>query len=151
MFNEISQIVGTPYENAIGSTAIKVRRLARRKKGAKTRPFAEAFAPPKKLLADKAYAAFRDWLSRHQAGHCNKINRRKPYPHNKRAYRHRNKIERMFCRLKDARRIATRDEKCANNFLSVVCLVALISFWLNSVRTLVDFIGAPGEIRTPGP
>ena len=60
MFNELSQIVGTPYENAIGSTAIKVRRSARGKKGAKTRPFAEAFAPPKKLLADKAYAAFRD-------------------------------------------------------------------------------------------
>jgi hypothetical protein len=32
-------------------------------------------------------------------------------------------------RPKDARRIATRDEKCANNFLSAVCLVALISFW----------------------
>jgi hypothetical protein len=48
------------------------------------------------------------------------INRRKPYPHNKRAYRHRNKIERMFCRLKDARRIATRYDKCANNFLSAV-------------------------------
>jgi transposase len=43
----------------------------------------------------------------------NKINRRKPYPHNKRAYRHRNKIERLFCRLKDARRIATPDDKCA--------------------------------------
>ena len=54
------------------------------------------------------------------------INRRKPYPHNKRAYRHRNKIERMFCRLKDARRIATRYDKCANNFLSAVCLVAYL-------------------------
>ena len=41
-------------------------------------------------------------------------------------------------RLKDARRIATRDEKCANNFLSAVCLVALISFWLNSVWNLVS-------------
>ena len=67
----------------------------------------------------------------------NRINRRKPYPHNKRAYRHRNKIERLFCRLKDARRIATRDDKCANTFLSAVCLVALLSFWLNSVWTLV--------------
>jgi transposase len=42
----------------------------------------------------------------------------------------RNTIERMFCRLKDARRIATRYDKCANNFLSAVCLVALIYFWL---------------------
>jgi len=44
----------------------------------------------------------------------NKINRRKPFPSRKRAYRHRNKIERMFCRLKDARRPATRYGKCAD-------------------------------------
>jgi transposase len=61
----------------------------------------------------------------------NKTNRRKPFPYNKRAYRHRNKIERMFCRLKDARRIATRYDKCARNFLSAVCLIAAIYFWLN--------------------
>ena len=77
MFNELSQIVGTPYENAIGSTAIKVRRSARGKRGPRPGPLPKAFAPPKKLLAYKAYAAFRDWLSRHQAGHSNKINRRK--------------------------------------------------------------------------
>jgi hypothetical protein len=44
-------------------------------------------APRKKLLADKAYdcAAFRDWLSRRGTTPVipNKINRRKPYPHNK--------------------------------------------------------------------
>jgi transposase len=54
-----------------------------------------------------------------------------PIGYNKRAYRQRNKIERMFCRLKDARRIATRYYKCANNFLSAVCLIASIYFWLN--------------------
>jgi hypothetical protein len=32
----------------------------------------------------------------------------------------------MFCRLKDARRIATRYDKCANNFLSAVCLVSYL-------------------------
>src|ERR1700738_4774914 len=37
MFNELSQIVGTHYENAIDSTAVKVHRSARGKKGAKTR------------------------------------------------------------------------------------------------------------------
>jgi transposase len=61
----------------------------------------------------------------------NKINRRKPFPYNKSAYRHRNKIARMFCRLKDARRVATRYNKCADNFLSAVCLTAAIYFWLN--------------------
>ncbi|MGH9676766.1 MAG: hypothetical protein ACRD36_06660, partial [Candidatus Acidiferrum sp.] len=58
-----------------------------------------------------------------------KINRRKPYPHNKRACRHRNRIAPMFCRRKDARRLASRDAKCANTFLSAVCLAALIYFW----------------------
>jgi transposase len=37
----------------------------------------------------------------------------------------------MFCRIKDARRIATRYDKLANNFLSSVCLMATIYFWLN--------------------
>jgi hypothetical protein len=37
----------------------------------------------------------------------------------------------MFCRLKDARRPATRYGICADNFLSAVCLIAAIYFWLN--------------------
>ncbi len=45
------------------------------------------------------------------------------------AYRARNLIERMFCRLKDFRRIATRYDKRANNFLSAVFLAAAITWW----------------------
>ena len=45
-------------------------------------------------------------------------------------YRRRNAIERMFCRLKDYRRIATRYDKLATNFASSVCLAAAVSFWL---------------------
>jgi transposase len=63
------------------------------------------------LKPRRAYdcTAFRDWLARRGTTPVipNKINRRKPFPPSKRAYRHRNSIERMFCRLKDARRIAT--------------------------------------------
>ena len=40
------------------------------------------------------------------------------------AYRRRNIIERMFCRLNDFRRIATRNDKRADNFLSAVMLAA---------------------------
>jgi len=61
----------------------------------------------------------------------NKTNRRKPFPYNKRAYRHRNKIERMFCRLKDARRIATRYDKCARNFPQSRLLDRRYLLWLN--------------------
>ena len=39
-------------------------------------------------------------------------------------------IERMFCRLKDYRRIATRYDKLATNFLSAICLAAVVTWWL---------------------
>ena len=45
-------------------------------------------------------------------------------------YRNRNAIERMFCRLKDFRRIATRYDRNATNFLAAVCIVAAVCFWL---------------------
>ena len=45
-------------------------------------------------------------------------------------YRDRNAIERMFCRLKDFRRIATRYDPNAVNFLAAVCIVAPVSYWL---------------------
>lgn len=90
-------------------------------------PLLKPLPPPKKLLADKAYdcAAFRDWLSRRGTTPVipTKINLRKPYPYNKQACRHHNKIERMFCRLKDARRIATRYDNCA----TAPCTLSLLS------------------------
>lgn len=45
-------------------------------------------------------------------------------------YRNRNAIERMFCRLKDFRRIATRYDRLAVNFLAAVCIAATVSYWL---------------------
>jgi transposase len=45
-------------------------------------------------------------------------------------YRTRNAIERMFCRLKDFRRIATRYDRLATNFLAAICLAATVSYWL---------------------
>jgi transposase len=45
-------------------------------------------------------------------------------------YRGRNAIERMFGRLKDFRRIATRYDRLAHNYLAAVCLAAIVSYWL---------------------
>ena len=45
-------------------------------------------------------------------------------------YRNRNAIERMFCRLKDFRRIATRYDRNAANFLAAVCIAATVSYRL---------------------
>jgi transposase len=42
----------------------------------------------------------------------------------------RNAIERMFCRLKDFRRVATRYDRAASNFLAAVCVVVSVSYWL---------------------
>ena len=45
-------------------------------------------------------------------------------------YRGRNAIERMFCRLKDFRRVATRYDRLAPNYLAPVCLAATVSYRL---------------------
>ena len=45
-------------------------------------------------------------------------------------YRNRNAIERMFGRLKDFRRIATRYDRLAQNYLAAVCLAATVCYWL---------------------
>ncbi len=45
-------------------------------------------------------------------------------------HRGRNAIERMFGRLKDVRRIATRYDRLATSYLAAVCLAATLSYWL---------------------
>jgi transposase len=45
-------------------------------------------------------------------------------------YKDRNAIERMFCRLKDFRRIATRYDRLAKNFLAAIQIAAIVSYWL---------------------
>jgi len=50
-------------------------------------------------------------------------------PHNKKLYVMRNIVEHFFCKMKDMRRLATRFEKKAINFLSMVQLSA-IRCWL---------------------
>jgi transposase len=44
-------------------------------------------------------------------------------------YRRCNRIEIMFGRLKDWRRIATRHDRCARTFLSAVALAATVMVW----------------------
>lgn len=45
-------------------------------------------------------------------------------------YKDRHPIENAFCRLKNFRRVATRYDKLAANFLSDVALVTALAFWL---------------------
>ncbi|MDK1389457.1 IS5 family transposase [Sinorhizobium sp. 8-89] len=50
-------------------------------------------------------------------------------PFDPRAYRSRNIIERMFCRLKDWRRVATRYDKLATNFQAAILIAAIVIWW----------------------
>ena len=59
-----------------------------------------------------------------------KVNRRWKNCFSPVLYRKRNAIERMFGRLKDFRRIATRYDRLADNFLAAICLAAAVTFWL---------------------
>ena len=59
-----------------------------------------------------------------------KSNRRWKSCFSKTLYKGRNAIERMFCRLKDCRRLATRYDKLAANFLGNIHLAATIMWWL---------------------
>jgi len=61
----------------------------------------------------------------------NKSNRVTLHSFSKRAYKGRNVIERCFCRLKDFRRVATRYDKLARNFLAAVHLAAIVAYWIN--------------------
>jgi len=96
-------------------------------------PLLEAAGATRRLLADKAYDAdsLRNWLRlrRTTAVIPSSRARRIPYPLDRNAYRRRNVIERLFCRLKNWRRIATRYDRLAQNFLSAIALVAVVSEW----------------------
>lgn len=57
--------------------------------------------------------------------------RRAPIPYDREAYKARNLVERLWCRLKDWRRIATRYDKLARNFLSGAIIAATLIYWCN--------------------
>ena len=94
-----------------------------------------AAGPFRRLLADKGYDAdhFRRLLAERGAEAVipSTASRRAPIPYDARAYRDRNRVERMWCRLKDFRRVATRYDKLARNYLSGVFIAAICAYWIN--------------------
>jgi transposase len=86
------------------------------------------------MIADRGYDAdwFRDALKDKGIRPCipGRKSRGKAVRYDKRRYRRRNRIEIMFGRLKDWRRVATRYDRCAKTFLSAVALAATVMFWL---------------------
>ena len=86
------------------------------------------------LLGDRGYDAdwFRDALQAKGIQPCipSRRSRNEPIRHDKRRYRRRNRIEIMFGRLKDWRRVATRYDRCPIVFFSAIALAATVIFWL---------------------
>lgn len=58
-------------------------------------------------------------------------NRKVQIPYDHALYRQHHKIENMFGKLKDWRRIHTRYDRCAHTFMSAICVAAIVIFWLN--------------------
>ena len=88
---------------------------------------------PKCMLGDKAYdsAELRGELNEHGTKVVipNRSNRKQPFCFSKHLYKLRWRIEAAFNRLKDFRRIATRYDKPARNYLASVCLAAALVWW----------------------
>ena len=89
----------------------------------------------KELIADRGYDAgwFRSALLKRGINPCipPKKNRLCQYPFDKTLYKQRHKIENMFGRIKDWRRIAMRYDRCAHTFFSAICIAATVIFYLN--------------------
>ena len=85
-------------------------------------------------LGDRGYDAdwFRDALEEKGIKPCipGRTSRGKPVKYDKRKYKRRNRIEIMFGRLKNWRRVATRYDRCPTVFFSAICLAATVIFWL---------------------
>jgi transposase len=86
------------------------------------------------MLGDRGYDAdwYRDALQAKGITPCipGRKSRIMPVKYDKRRYRSRSRIEIMFGRLKDWRRVATRYDRCPTVFFSAVALAATVIFWL---------------------
>ena len=94
----------------------------------------DALPEARDLLADRGYDAdwFRDALRARGITPCipPRRSRKRPCSYDQNLYKQRHKIEIMFGRIKDWRRIAMRYDRCAHTFFSALCLAASVIFYL---------------------
>ena len=94
----------------------------------------ESLPRAKVLIGDRGYDAnwFRNALAERGTTACipSKANRKYLIPHDPALYRQRHRIENMFGRLKDWRRIHTRYDRCADTFMAAIVIAATVIFWL---------------------
>jgi transposase len=96
---------------------------------------ANAIPPAKAHLAVRGYDSnwLRHALAKRGCKPCIPAtkSRKIPLRYHTALYKQRHKIEIMFARLKDWRRIATRYDRCAHAFFSAICIAARLTFYLN--------------------
>jgi transposase len=94
-----------------------------------------ALPQAKALLADGDYDAdwFRQALIRKGIMPCipPKKNRKIQIAYDKELDKQRHKVENLFGRLKDWRRVAMRYDRCAHTFFSAPLIAAIVIFYLN--------------------
>lgn len=87
---------------------------------------------PQRVAGDKAYNSrrIRQWLRQHgiRITIPRKANERRRGAFDKQVYRLRARVEQLINRLKQFRRIATRYEKRADNYLGMVTLGAILLY-----------------------
>lgn len=88
----------------------------------------------KVLIGDKGYDSdeFRAALKAKGIASCipPRAKRKNPAEYCKTLYKQRHKVECMFGRLKDWRRVSTRYDRCAHTFFSAICIAAVVIFYL---------------------
>jgi putative transposase len=89
----------------------------------------------KVMLADKGYDSdgYRAKLRDMGIDSCipPRKNKKNQVEYNKALYKKRHKVENMFGKLKDWRRIHTRYDRCAHAFYSAICIAAIVIFYIN--------------------
>jgi transposase len=95
----------------------------------------EALPRAREMVADRGYDsdAFREALIAKGIAPCipPRRNRKVQHAYDAVLYRQRHKIENMFGRIKDWRRIAMRYDRCAHTFMSAISIAAAVIFWIN--------------------
>jgi transposase len=94
----------------------------------------EALPPSAELVGDKGYDSndLRSWLIERGTRPVipPKRHRKDKLDFDPEIYRQRNVIERMFCRFKDWRRVATRFDRNIKTFMATVAIAATVIWWL---------------------
>ena len=86
------------------------------------------------MIADKGYDSdeYRAALTAKGITPCipSRKGRKNPAAFCKTQYKQRHKVENMFARLKDWRRVATRYDRCAHTFFAAITIAAIVIYWI---------------------